>query len=83
MGIPDGIAPIKVRVTDAPVEQKVNLKDFKQWIERRGNTPKDEVDRKKIREILGIDGDRGCFAALVGPISFRKGVGEAARNAIE
>jgi len=54
MGIPDGIAPVKVRVTDVPVEHEVKMKDFKPWIERRGNTPKDVMDRKKIRDILGI-----------------------------
>ena len=55
MGIPDGFAPVKVRVVDIPVEHEVKMKDFKQWIERRGNTPKDVMDRKKIREILGIE----------------------------
>jgi hypothetical protein len=48
------IAPVKVRVTDVPVEHEVKMKDFKEWIERRGNTPKDVMDRKKIREILGL-----------------------------
>jgi len=54
MGIPDGFAPVRVRVTDVPVEHEVKMKDFKQWIERRGNTPKDVMDRKRIREILGL-----------------------------
>ena len=55
MGIPDGFAPVKVRVTDVPVEHEVKMKDFKQWIERRGNTPKDVMDHNRIREILGIE----------------------------
>lgn len=46
MGIPDGFAPVKVRVTDVPVKHEVKMKDFKQvdrtkrehtegWIARR------------------------------------------------
>jgi hypothetical protein len=54
MGIRDGFAPVKVRVTDVPVEHEVKMKGFKQWIERRGNTPKEVMDRKKIRGILGL-----------------------------
>jgi|SRR6476660_7142181 hypothetical protein len=53
-GIPDGFAPVKVRVIDIPIEHEVKLKDFTQWLERRGNSPKDVTDRKKIREILGL-----------------------------
>jgi len=53
-GIPDGFNPVKVRVTDVPVDHEVKLKDFTQWLERQGNTPKDVTDRKKIREILGL-----------------------------
>ena len=53
MGIPDGFAPVRVRVTDVPVEHEVKMKDFKQWIERRGNTPKDVMDRKKDSGNIG------------------------------
>jgi hypothetical protein len=51
---PDGFEPVKVRVTDIPVEHEVKLKDFTQWLERLGNSPKDVIDKKKIREILGL-----------------------------
>jgi hypothetical protein len=54
MGIPDGFAPVKVRVMDIAVEHEVKIKDFTQWLDRRGNTPREVMDRKKIREILGI-----------------------------
>jgi hypothetical protein len=36
------------------VDHEVKLKDFTQWLERQGNTPKDVTDRKKIRQILGL-----------------------------
>jgi len=54
IGIPDGIAPVKVRVVDIPVEHEVRMKDFKQWLERRGNSPRDVVAHQRIREILGL-----------------------------
>jgi len=52
--IPDGFAPVKVRVTDVPVEHEVKMKDFTQWLDRLGNSPKGVMDRRKIREILGV-----------------------------
>ena len=54
MGIPDGFAPVKVRVTDVPVEHEVKMKDFTQWLDQHGNSPRGVMDRKKIREILGL-----------------------------
>jgi hypothetical protein len=54
MGIPDGFAPVKVRVMDIVVEHEVKMKDFTQWLDRRGISPKDVMDRKRIREILGL-----------------------------
>jgi hypothetical protein len=53
-GIPDGFKPVRVRVTDIPVDHEVQLKDFTNWLERRGNSPKEVTDRKKIRDILGL-----------------------------
>jgi hypothetical protein len=53
-GIPDGFNSVKVRVMDIPVDHEVRLKDFTNWLERRGNTPKEVTDRKKIRGILGL-----------------------------
>jgi hypothetical protein len=53
-GIPDGFNPVKVRVLDIPVDHEVRLKDFTKWLERRGNSPKEVTDRKKVRDILGL-----------------------------
>jgi hypothetical protein len=54
MGIPDGFNPVTVRVMDVPVEHQVQLRDFTKWLDRQGNTPRDVIDRKKIREIMGL-----------------------------
>lgn len=54
MGIPDGFAPVRVRVMDIAVEHEVKMKDFTQWLDRRGNSPRDVMDRKRIRDILGL-----------------------------
>jgi hypothetical protein len=56
IGIPDGFAPVKVRVLDIPVEHEVKLKDFTSWLDRKGNSPKEAMDRRKIRGILGLSG---------------------------
>jgi hypothetical protein len=53
-GIPEGLNPVKVRVTNIPVEHEVKLKDFRNWLDRHGKSPKELTDRNKIREILGI-----------------------------
>jgi hypothetical protein len=53
-GIPDGFAPVRVRVLDIPVDHEVRLKDFTNWLDRRGNGPKEVMDRKRIRDILQL-----------------------------
>jgi hypothetical protein len=52
----DGFRPIKVLVLDVKAEYEVRLKDFMAWLDRRGNSPKEVIDRKRIRSILGISG---------------------------
>ncbi len=51
---PDGFRPVKVQVLDVRAEYEVKLKDFTKWLERRGNTPREVIDRKKIKAILGV-----------------------------
>jgi hypothetical protein len=53
-GIPDGFAPVRVRVIDIPVDHELKMKDFTAWLDRTGNSPKEGIDRKKIRAILGV-----------------------------
>jgi hypothetical protein len=50
VGIPDGFASVKVRVLDIRVDHEVKMKDFTSWLDRRGNSPKEVMDRKKIAE---------------------------------
>jgi hypothetical protein len=50
----NGFIPVKVRVLDVPAEYEVKLRDFTKWLDRRGNSPRGVIDRKRIREILGL-----------------------------
>jgi hypothetical protein len=45
---------IKVSVADVRVEHQVKLGDFTQWLERKGGSPRDVFQRKKLRSILGM-----------------------------
>ena len=46
---------VKVSVADVRVEHEVNLADFTKWLETRGRSPRDVMQRQKIREILGME----------------------------
>ena len=50
----NGFIPVKVRVLETGAEYAVKLGDFTRWLDRRGNTPREVIDRKRIREILGL-----------------------------
>lgn len=54
VGIAQGFNPVRVRVTDVPVEHEVKLMDFTKWLERKGGTPREVSDRNKIRDILQL-----------------------------
>jgi hypothetical protein len=54
VGIAQGFNPVKVRVTDVPVEHEVKLMDFTKWLERKGGSPREVSDRNKIRDILRL-----------------------------
>lgn len=43
----------QVRVIDIPVHE-VKMKDFTAGLDRKGNSPKEVTDRKKIRAIFGV-----------------------------
>lgn len=53
-GIPEGIQPVKVCVTNVPVEHSVCMRDFKAWVLSEGRTPRDKASRHRVREILGM-----------------------------
>ena len=59
-GIAQGLNAVKVRVTNVPVEHEVRLMDFTRWLDRTGGSPREILDRKRIRSILGMEkSDRG------------------------
>jgi len=53
-GIAQGQNEIRVAVVNVPVEHSVKLKDFTRWLERPVRSPKDRIDRVRVREILGL-----------------------------
>jgi len=57
-GIPEGLNPVKVCVTDIPIEHTVTMKDFCRWLNSTGLSPKDQMNRYKIKEILGMVAQR-------------------------
>jgi hypothetical protein len=56
-GVADAL-PVKVSVTDVRVEHEVTLGEFTKWVERKGGSPRDVIQRQKIREILGMGAGR-------------------------
>ena len=54
-GIAQGLNPVKVRVTNVPVEHEVRLMDFTKWLDRDGGSPREMSNRKRIRSILGME----------------------------
>jgi len=45
---------VKVRVTNVAVEHEVRLKDFTAWLDRNGGSPREMLDRQRIKSILGM-----------------------------
>jgi predicted ThiF/HesA family dinucleotide-utilizing enzyme len=58
MGIAEGMNVVRVRVTQIPVEHEVKLADFTKWLERKGGSPREVIDRKRIRDILELPNER-------------------------
>ena len=52
-GVADG-RNVKVSVADVRVEHEMKLGDFTRWLETKGRSPRDVMQRQKIREILGM-----------------------------
>lgn len=49
---------VEVSVTDIPVRHSVEIKEFNIWLEREGGAPRDLVQRKRARKILGMPESR-------------------------
>ncbi len=45
---------MKVSVADVRVEHEVKLGDSTKWLETNGRSPREVIQRQKIREILGM-----------------------------
>lgn len=54
-GFAEGNGVVKVSVADVRVEHEVKLGDFTKWLETKGRSPRDVMQRQKIREILGME----------------------------
>jgi hypothetical protein len=52
--IAEGSKGVVVSVTDVPVDHSVRLKEFKQWLDRPGGSPREVASRYNVRRILGL-----------------------------
>jgi hypothetical protein len=50
----DGFRPIKVLVFEPKKEYEVKLRDFMARLDRNSKSPRETMDRMKIRKILGV-----------------------------
>jgi hypothetical protein len=49
---------VRVSVAEIRVEHEVKLEDFTCWLERPGKSPREIIERQKIRGILGVPAAR-------------------------
>ncbi|HEU5399749.1 MAG TPA: hypothetical protein VFU86_00255 [Terriglobales bacterium] len=54
--IPEGLNAVRVSVMNVAVEHSVQIKDFNDWLRREGRTPREQGQRSRVREILGLHG---------------------------
>ena len=52
-GIPQGTS-VRVSVASVRVDHDVKMADFERWLERTGGSPREVIDRQRIRAILGM-----------------------------
>jgi hypothetical protein len=52
--LPGELSTVRVTAVSVPVEHSVKLRDFRQWVERHGGSPRDVSARGRIRKILGL-----------------------------
>jgi hypothetical protein len=48
-GLPQGPAVVKVSVVQARIDHEVKMADFERWLEKTGGSPREVIDRKRIR----------------------------------
>jgi hypothetical protein len=52
--IDERFGAVRVSVANIRVEHEIKLKDFTSWLERPGRSPREILERQKIRGILGV-----------------------------
>jgi hypothetical protein len=50
--IPEGLNAVRVLVRDVPVEHKVQIGHFKNWLSREGGAPNEIMARRRVQDIL-------------------------------
>jgi hypothetical protein len=53
--LPEGLAKVKIEVTEPRVEHTVVMNDFMKWLEKKSGSPKDCATRYNVKEILGMN----------------------------
>jgi hypothetical protein len=51
--IAQGLNTVRVRVTNVAVEHEVRLMEFTKWLDRANGSPREVMERKRIKSILG------------------------------
>ena len=50
---------MEVSVADVRVEHEVKMVEFTKWLDRPGGSPREMIQRRKVRSILGMPVVRG------------------------
>ena len=54
-GIPGGLNTIIVSVASVRIDHEVKMADFERWLEKPGRSPREIIERQRIRAILGME----------------------------
>jgi hypothetical protein len=54
--IGEGLTELKVRVKQPAVEHRVQMKDFRRWLESQGKTPAEYTRKRKLLALAKADG---------------------------
>jgi hypothetical protein len=49
---------VNVSVANVRVDHEVKMGDFERWLEKPGGSPREVVERQRIRAILGMEVSR-------------------------
>jgi hypothetical protein len=57
-GIPSGLNIVTVSAANVRVDHQVKMVDFERWLVKSGGSPRETVERQRIRAILGMEKSR-------------------------